>query len=269
MADEQESVSSERMAVDAYQSSESDYLIYLFHIATYDFAIPYVAGRRVLDFGCGTGYGTARLAPECAEIVGVDISSDAIDAATREHGPRFRRIEPVERAPLPFPDRSFDVVTSFQVVEHVTDPAAYLAEIDRVLTDDGVFVCATPERATRLFRGQRPWNRYHLHEYAAEELAELQRSRFGAVEVFGMTAAPELIAGELARCRKLRIATYPWTFPHAPEWWRQAGLRRLQAIRERKRAQTAGPRAFSFDETDIRIDRDAAPSANIVTVARK
>src|SRR3954464_15382698 len=151
MADAREPVSRERLAVDADRSSESDYLIYLFHVATYDFAIPYVTGRRVLDLGCGTGYGTARVAPVCTDIVGVDISSDAIDAATREFGDRFRLIEPVERAPLPFADRAFDVVLSFQVIEHVPDARAYLGEIDRVLTDDGVFLCATPDRGTRLF----------------------------------------------------------------------------------------------------------------------
>lgn len=269
MADGPERVSSERLAIDAYQSTESDYLIYLFHIATYDFALPYVTGKRVLDFGCGTGYGTARVAPACAGIVGVDISEAAIEQAGHDFGARFQRIQPIEDAPLPFADGSFDVVLSFQVIEHVPDATAYVAEVHRVLTDDGIFVCATPERSTRLFARQRPWNRYHLVEYSSAELAALMQAQFAVVERFGMTAMPELIAGELARCRKARIATYPWTFPGAPEWWRQAGLSRLQAVRERKRADARVKKDFGFDESAVLIAPDAEPSANIVTVARK
>jgi hypothetical protein len=44
------------MEEDAYQSSPGDYLVYLFHIATYDWAKPHVANARVLDFGTAAGY---------------------------------------------------------------------------------------------------------------------------------------------------------------------------------------------------------------------
>ena len=58
---------SERVSEEPYRTGpDSDYLIYLFHIATYDFAVPFVSGRHVLDFGCGTGYGTHRIAAACA-----------------------------------------------------------------------------------------------------------------------------------------------------------------------------------------------------------
>lgn len=116
---------SERVTVDAYQAHEGDYLIYLFHLATYDFAVPYADGRRVLDFGCGTGYGAHRIATKCKSITGVDVAGDAIGfAQARYPGENldFRQIMPVDDEPLPFGDGSFDVVLSFQVIEHVPDP---------------------------------------------------------------------------------------------------------------------------------------------------
>ncbi|MGW5362893.1 class I SAM-dependent methyltransferase [Actinopolymorpha pittospori] len=303
---------SERVTADAYQAREGDYLIYLFHLATYDFAIPYAADRRVLDFGCGTGYGAHRISPECGSITGVDVSASAIDFA-RDHYQAarldFRHIAPVEQEPLPFADASFDVVLSFQVIEHVPDADRYLAEAARVLAPGGVLVVATPDRTTRLLRGQRPWNRYHLVEYSPAALNALLGRHFGEVELSGMGADPAIIGRELRRSRRVRWMMLPFTFPGAPEAWRQAGLAATKAVQARLRRRPAtgkhsagtgvegvegaaggagvegaaggagvepGPSSssgaatsFGYDETAIRIAANVDPSANIVAVARK
>jgi SAM-dependent methyltransferase len=281
---------SERVSEDEYQASEGDYLIYLFHLATYDFARPFLQGRRVLDFGCGTGYGTHRVALGCASIVGVDVSGEAISFAGRRYRAdnlSFHEIVPVEEAPLPFADGSFDVVLSFQVIEHAPDALLYLAEAKRVLTEDGLLILATPDRTTRLLRRQRPWNRYHLTEYSPDELAVLIGREFGGVDLNGMGAAPEIIGRELARSRRVRWLTLPFTFPGAPERWRQAGLRAMKATRARLHKEsdlTRRPGApegaaggagdipvgakYSYDATAVSIAPDIAPSVNIVAVAR-
>ncbi len=269
--------SSERVTEEAYLSSEGDYLIYLFHLATYDFTLPYVQGKRVLDFGCGTGYGAHRIAASCASVMGVDVSADAVSyAQSRYSAPNleFRTLPPVEDAPLPFADGSIEVVLSFQVIEHVPEPAAYLSEVRRVLADDGVFIVATPDRSTRLLSRQRPWNRYHVYEWAPDEFDRLLRDHFGRVEMHGMGAEPAVLGGELRRASRTKWVTLPFTFPGAPEPWRQTGLRAIKAARTRVSGLRKGssaprpePSSFGFDQSAVRIEPGIQPSVNIVAVA--
>ncbi len=264
---------SERVIEEHYVQSRDSYLIYLMHVATYRFAEPYLAGAKVLDLGCGTGYGTAMLAGKCEAICGVDISDEAIAYARSRYnkpGLDYATIDKIERGSrLRFDDASFDAVISFQVIEHVADVPSYLAEIARLLKPGGVFICATPDRATRLLPLQRPWNLYHLKEYSNTQFAALFTPFFTQVDVLQMSGTRRVIDGELKRTAMVRWLTLPFTFPLAPEWLRTSGLallKRLQGKGSDKPAQ-AGP--FDFDESDIQIGKDLAPSLNLIAVMRK
>jgi SAM-dependent methyltransferase len=264
---------SERMAEDAYQSSPGDHLIYLFHVATYDWARRYATDARVLDFGTGTGYGAARLASVAGSVTGVDVARDAITYAQGRYGADnldFRQILPVEEAPLPFPDDSFDLVTSFQVIEHVPSATAYLAEAERVLAPGGTLLVVTPDRTTRLFAKQRPWNVWHVHEYTPQELVDVVAEQFSVIETLGMTAPPEIVRFELDRCRTLKVAAFPFTFPGAPEGWRRRGLRLLKRLHAARGAGKAPQEKtdFGFTQDVIEISAAAEPSVNIVLVAK-
>jgi 2-polyprenyl-3-methyl-5-hydroxy-6-metoxy-1,4-benzoquinol methylase len=81
----------ERVIPEEYRDSPASHLVYLTHVATYRFCAPYVENRRVLDFGCGTGHGTAEMATVCASAVGVDVSPQAIEyARSRYASPKIR-----------------------------------------------------------------------------------------------------------------------------------------------------------------------------------
>lgn len=228
----------------------------------------------MLDFGCGTGYGTHRVASSCASIVGVDISGDAIDFARSRYSAdnlSYQAIQPLPDHPAPFPDASFDVVLSFQVVEHIWDVGSYAAELFRLLAPGGTAIVATPDRTTRLFRGQRPWNLYHVIEYDDAGLRAALSPPFVDVQIEYMTADPEVEAIEHRRARKLRIATYPCTFPGAPERLRTAGLSALKAIQARRSPMppSAAPVDHGFDLGTVHIGPTARPSMNLIAVARK
>ncbi|MFO0910616.1 MAG: class I SAM-dependent methyltransferase [Isosphaeraceae bacterium] len=90
------------------------------------------------DVGCGTGLTAARLAaqPGIATVIGLDPSRDALDHALLRHrGPLLRG----SALALPFPDRSLDLVTAFDVLQHTDDRRA-LVEFRRVLRDGGLLL---------------------------------------------------------------------------------------------------------------------------------
>jgi len=81
------------------------------HVARYALAARFAHGRRVLDLGCGAGYGTADLARVASSAVGVDLAPEAIEYAVRHFAPvRFLQCSATT---VPFPPASFDLVTAF------------------------------------------------------------------------------------------------------------------------------------------------------------
>jgi SAM-dependent methyltransferase len=263
----------ERVIEEYYLSSPERYLIYLFHTATYRFALEHARGNRVLDYGCGSGYGSHLIAPACQSVTGVDISADAVAyAAEHYQAPNldYRRIDRAEVARLPFADASFDTVLSFQVIEHIRDVEPYLSEIWRVLKPKGVFICATPDRSTRLLPWQKPWNVYHVHEYGAREFAQTLTTKFANVDMWRMGGNPAVLGKELRRTRRARWACLPFTLPFVPELLRISSLNLLKSLgREAKAAGVGGPEQFGFSEEDLCIGRDITPSVNLIAVARK
>jgi SAM-dependent methyltransferase len=196
---------------DAPSTSINQHVGRLMHIKAYEVAAESAMSVDVLDVGCNTGYGTILLARFGRRVVGVDVSPRAIEAATAaavDGRPEFLAIDGVS---LPFADASFDLVTSFQVLEHVLDPVPYLREIARVLRPGGSVVLTTPNAATRLDPGMTPWNPFHVREYHASELEAELRRVFPSVRIRGMFGTPTLYEAELARVdaarRRIRART--------------------------------------------------------------
>jgi SAM-dependent methyltransferase len=101
---------------------------------------------RVLDLGCGAGTPTRLLMNDADrfQVFGADLSSHAIETYVRTTGRSAVRLD-AQR--LPFADRSFDLVVSDDVIEHLVDTDAYIREIRRVLVDGGHLFLSTPNLA--------------------------------------------------------------------------------------------------------------------------
>jgi O-antigen biosynthesis protein len=149
------------------------------HRARYWWAAQWVPGKRVLDAGCGTGYGTAMLADGRPDsLVGVDISDDAVADAREKLGEDVEFVR-ADVHDLPFDTASFDVVACFEVIEHLDRQPDAIAELKRLLRPGGVLLISSPNRDVYT-----PGNPHHVREYRPEELRSELEARFENVKLY-------------------------------------------------------------------------------------
>ena len=152
------------------------------HWHRYAFARQFVRGKRVLDAACGEGYGTALLATVAASAVGVDIDLATVAQAQAKYAEGTRvRFVATSCTGLPLPSATFDVVVSFETIEHLAadEQPDMLSEFARVLTPGGVLIISSPNK--RLYSDARGFvNPYHLQELYRDDFARLLGKRFPA-----------------------------------------------------------------------------------------
>jgi SAM-dependent methyltransferase len=163
---------------------------YMLHLAAYEFVSPLVTGLDVLDVGCGTGYGAEVLIDAQARTyVGVDIAPDAVTFARAKYplsGVSFAQMDALS---LGFVSDSYDLVCSFQVIEHLPGVDGYLRDIARVMKQEGTCIISTPNRhfhnpGASLSNGP-PANPFHVREYALEELRSLLACYWDSITIWG------------------------------------------------------------------------------------
>jgi SAM-dependent methyltransferase len=140
--------------------------------------------ERVLEIGCGRGYLASNLAPHVAELVGVDVSSPALEEAAallRENGQKNARFVKTSGDDLrsSLPEASFDRVISVEMYEHLhpDDARRHLEEVAAVLRPGGEAVFVTPSRVTgphditaKIYPEEREPLGFHLNETTHREL---------------------------------------------------------------------------------------------------
>lgn len=165
--------------------------VYAEHVYRYRLAQPYCVGKRVLDAASGAGFGTRMLKDAgAAEVEGVDIDAESVRLANRDYaGPGVSfRVGDVLR--LPFPDESFDVVVTFETIEHVPDGSQWLREAARVLKPGGRLIVSTPNREVTnpgVPFGGKVFNPYHMFEYSLSEFIGELTLLYDLEGVYGQT----------------------------------------------------------------------------------
>ncbi len=188
-----------------------EFLLFLKQKKAYQFASEYCQDKYVLDYGCGSGYGSALLSNYANKIIGVDVSEEVIDYCTRTNSlPNllFQKIDP--NYSLPFEGKLFDVIVSFQVIEHIPEVQRYLFELKRVLKDRGVLFITTPNRKHRLLPLQKPWNPEHIREYSFRRLNKELIPVFKKVKVLGVYGTDEINSIEYNRVKQTLLRAYAY-----------------------------------------------------------
>ena len=169
----------ERMVPEANRGQ----LIFTEHLARYKFAAQFVAGKTVLDFGSGEGYGASLLAARGAtHVSGIDISPVAIEHARNKYLQQSIDFVCADCLSVPFKDNSFDLVTSFEVIEHLTDHEGYLGEACRLLKENGTLIISTPN----IIHSDGS-NHFHLKELTLNDFMELLQRHFINVRIFAQS----------------------------------------------------------------------------------
>lgn len=150
-------------------------------------------GARVLEVGCGAGNVLERVVG--AELTGIDLCDHLLEKANSRLGARARLIK-ADATSLPFDDSYFNIVYCTEVLEHVLDPRAVIAEMRRVLRSDGIAVVSVPNEAIinnikkvvlgnpvgRMLLGEKPGtyhaskkmdDEWHLHSFDLKLLREV------------------------------------------------------------------------------------------------
>ena len=154
------------------------------HFSRYALAARLSRGKRVLDIGCGTGYGTAELARAAARAVALDNSREALDYARLHYASENVDFLQATCKELPFRDRSFDLVIAFEVIEHLRGWRDFLSEMRRVLSDGAQCLISTPNKDYYTeSRGPSGENPYHGHEFAVDEFRKELSSVFPHVSL--------------------------------------------------------------------------------------
>ena len=145
------------------------------HLARYQFARSAVQGGRVCDIACGAGYGSCFLSKYAGSVVGMDISDSAIEWA-REHFQNdkvsFYCADGSKNWPV---NETFDVITSFETLEHVPHPEEFLEQLVSHLKPTGVLFLSVPNGPRDKKKTDNP---YHLHHFTENDLKELIRKHF-------------------------------------------------------------------------------------------
>lgn len=160
---------------------------YAEHIVRYRHALQSTIALSALDIGCGVGYGANLLASRVPQVVAVDYSHEALLIASRRFSRENLTFVEDDAENLSKVVGSYDLITAFEIFEHIVHPERMLARAVELLNPNGVFFCSTPNAlcSPKKEDGVTPRNPFHVREYTADEFNEAMRLHFSTVKVFG------------------------------------------------------------------------------------
>ena len=161
-------------------------VVQLEHLNRYYFVVNQIdlKNKKVLDIASGEGYGSNILSNYAQNVVGVDISNEAVEHAKIKYNNTNLKFVQGDAAKIPLDDDSFDVVVSFETIEHHDKHLEMMNEIKRVLKSDGILIISSPDKYhyTDLPKIK---NEFHIKELYYDEFKRLISKYFTQTFFFG------------------------------------------------------------------------------------
>ncbi len=166
----------ERLETDVFNETTIE------HLHRYAIAMDFVQDKEVLDIACGEGYGSNLLAENARQVSGIDIDNNIISKAKNKYRKKNLQFLTGATENIPTADKQFDVVVSFETLEHIADHEKMMTEIKRVLQPDGLLVISTPDKKNYSDKeGYK--NPFHVKELYLEEFSALLHKHFKNVQL--------------------------------------------------------------------------------------
>jgi SAM-dependent methyltransferase len=160
--------------------NKTTYYLYRTHLDRYG-EYAFLSKRlRVIDVGCGYGFGTSALERCAAHVIGIDVSYETIKSAKRRYSGTRLDFVVMSAEHLGFKGNSFQGAYAFEVIEHLANSESFLNEVDRTLGGEGFLVLSTPNRLASIER-----NPFHAREFSWNELDSSLRKHFSSVKIVG------------------------------------------------------------------------------------
>jgi GT2 family glycosyltransferase/ubiquinone/menaquinone biosynthesis C-methylase UbiE len=154
------------------------------HMLRYNFAKQFVENKVVLDSACGEGYGSDIISESAKEVYGIDISTEAITEAKKKYKKGNIRFIESNITDMPFSDDKFDIIVSYETIEHVDEASQllFMKEVKRVLKSDGTLIISTPNKSVYSDK-YNYHNEFHIKEFYKVEFIRFLKKFFRNVEL--------------------------------------------------------------------------------------
>jgi len=174
--------------------------LFLRHIKSYEYIIDYIKNKKVLDVGCGNGYGSYLMSKYATEVIGIDVSPRCIKYAEKNYKRENLKFILMDALELDknFPSEFFDVIVAMEFIEHLNNPLKFLKIAYKLLKERGNLILSTPNKEARKIKGK-PWNPEHVQEFDLTSLNNLLLQVFSSVRIIGMTGTQKTIEYDYIR----------------------------------------------------------------------
>jgi 2-polyprenyl-3-methyl-5-hydroxy-6-metoxy-1,4-benzoquinol methylase len=157
----------ERIVPDQIADDPASQDILQIHLRRYETAARYAKDKRVLDIACGVGYGSKMLhLAGASSVVGVDLSEETLAYARENHQGQDLQFVCGNAEEFEWPE-PFDLIVSFETLEHLPHPEQFIRQMSQLLTPEGYLILSVPLGETRHL------DAYHLHAFSQEEVFSL------------------------------------------------------------------------------------------------